>query len=410
MKERKPNLSESDALKHINSMRIGPESFENILRRIQVFDFAGSVTPADKAYLSLNEDVSLWLNNVTPSSGKRYLTNFCYYSKCVGVSPSALIDLKLSEDPRRRYYPAERLMETWIKLAKHKLSSNLIFNTLNATRSFYLHSRVPLLKIVHVYKPEPKMPLTEDFLRRFRDGFNFYGKVLFDFMISCPVRDGQFTRCKDCGQEFFPRWRHIATFPKIEPYSPFIIKPQKGHESEKYRYELMQVCFLTKTVATELNALRDLKEAMLQRPLVPDEYIFTHQINLAGITHVTPITRDTIGTNFRTNKGKTGIQLYPHLIRTWTNEILAIKGIEKQLRNLYLGHTCGYEMGYIMQLIPHWQQTFREKGALEALDLVASAQKQEKMKAPRPEMGLSNEEFELLRSLLRRLKESGSEL
>jgi hypothetical protein len=409
LKGNKPGFNESDAFNHVNFIRVGPGEFEDLLRRIKMLDVAGTVKPADKAYVSLNPDVSIWQSNVGPGSWNHYLTNLIYFSKCVNLTPSELLNLKASEDPQHRYFPAERLIETWIKMARQKgLPSSVIFNTLNATRSFFLHSRAPLLKIVFVYKPKPKRILNEDILRKFRDGFNFYLKVLFDFLISVPVRDGQFTRCKYCGEELFPRWRHITTFPRIEPYSPFIIKPQKGHDSERYPDGLRQVCFLTKTLASELNALRDLKEAMLQRSLTPDEYIFTHQINQAGILHVTPITRETIGTVFRTNKRKTGEQINPQLLRTWVNSTLASRGIEKQLRDIYLGHTCGYEMGYIMQLLPQWQRTFRRAKALEALDLMASVHRQEK--APKPELALSNQEYELLRSLLRRFKESGAEV
>jgi hypothetical protein len=134
--------------------------------------------------MSLDVDVSIWLDTVVHSSADHYLTNFCYYSKCANLNPQELLDLKLSEDTSRRYYPAERLMETWIYLAKQKhLYPSLIFGVLNAVRSFYVHGRKPLLKIEYVYGRKPKIILTEEILR-FRDGFNFYGQVPFDFMIS----------------------------------------------------------------------------------------------------------------------------------------------------------------------------------------------------------------------------------
>jgi hypothetical protein len=60
-------------------------------------------------------------------------------------------------------------------------------------------------------------------------------------------------------------------------------------------------------------------------------------------------------------------------------------------------------------MIPQWRQIFREKKALEALEVV-SAPKQTEVEAPKPEMDLSNEEFELLRSLFRRFKASGGVL
>jgi hypothetical protein len=403
-------FSEGDALNHVKFRRIDAVEFETILRRIKILDFSGSVTAENKAYWSLNQDIAIWLSKVVASSGNRYLTDLLFYSKCVDLSPPALLDLKMSEEKERRYFPAERLMETWIAQAKKKpLASYLIFNTVNAAKSFYSHNRVPLLEVEYVYKPKPKPPLTEELLRNFREGFNFYGRVLFDFFVSVPLRDGQFTRCKYCGREFFPRWRNIESYPKIEPFSAFIILPEKGHESEKYREDLMQVCFLTKTVATELNALRDLKEKLLGRSLGPDEYIFTHQINQAGITHVTPITQPTIGTIFRTNKAKTKLYLYPHLIRTWTYTTLGNCGLDELIRNVYLGHQITHTASYTTQMIPQWRQIFREKKALEALEVV-SAPKQTEVEAPKPEMDLSNEEFELLRSLFRRFKASGGVL
>jgi hypothetical protein len=410
MKGSKPDFSESDALQHVSFKRIGPSEFADILKRTKILDAKGLVTAADKAYWSQNLDVSLWLNTVISSTGNVYLTNLLYYSKCVTLSPPALLDLKMSKDPETRYFPAEQLMENWIRLAKQKkLLPSKIFGIVNATNSFYSHSRVPLIEISYVYKPKPKPPLDKNFLRTFREGFNFYSKVLFDFIVSVPVRDGQFLRCKYCGEEFFPRWRHIETFPKIEPFSAFVIKPEKGHESEKYREDIRQICFLTKTAAAELNALRDLKEAMLQRTLGPDEYIFTHQMDQAGITHVTPIARDDIGTIFRTNVRKTGVHIWPHLIRTWTNTTLASKGIDQQIRWIYLGHQRNYELSYMTQMIPQWRQTFQEKKALEALEEV-STPVQSTPETPRPELPpLSNEEHELLRGLLRRFKAAGTQ-
>jgi hypothetical protein len=91
-------------------MHIGAEAFANIIRKTKVLDFAGAVTAADKAYWATNLDVSLWLSRVEPSSAIDYLTDLLYYSKCVNLSPPALLDLKMSEDPKQRYFPALMLV------------------------------------------------------------------------------------------------------------------------------------------------------------------------------------------------------------------------------------------------------------------------------------------------------------
>jgi hypothetical protein len=276
VKKKVSDISETDAFQHLSFTRIDPSTFANILRRTRVLDFAGTVTRADTSVWSQNVDVSLWLGTVVPSTANRYLIDLLYYSKCVNLAPPALLDLKMSEEPKNRYFPAEQLLQNWINLAdKKKFYPSKIFSTVCATKSFYAHSRVPLIKVDYVYRPRPKQQLTKELFRNFREGFNnnFYNQVLFDFLISVPLRDGQFLQCKHCGVESFPRWQHIETYPKIEPGSAFVIKPAKGHQSKKYRDDLRQVCFLTETAAAQLNALRDLKEAMLHRKLRPEDYI-----------------------------------------------------------------------------------------------------------------------------------------
>ena len=349
-------------------------TLENLLQNITIVDCEAIATDERKEKLKKNTDVLLWLNKIGYSTRNNYVTALVWFLECTHIdNPSKLLDLKMDEDPRRRYFPAERLLETWIALTKeNRASQSQIKKVVDTVRSFFKHNRVPLIQVTYSYKPKTKAPLTAEELKRFREGFNFYSKILFDFLLSVPLRDGQFQRCPnpDCRQEFFPRWRHITTYPKIEPYSPFAIKPQKGHESDKYSSALMQVCFLTSTAAQELNLLRDIKEKALGRKLSPDEYIFTHQRNESRATaHVSPICKKTIISAFRENGLKVGVHLNPHKIRAWDNSILATRGVDKQLRDVYLGHSCSYEEGYIMQLIPQWQQTFKEAKALENLDI-----------------------------------------
>ncbi len=405
------DFNETDAFKHVSFVLIDQFSFQKILRGIQVFDYAGLLSREDLYQTSLDPDVSSWLSKLGQRSQTHYLRFLCYYSKSVRLSPAELLNLKLSEDPKHRYFPAEKLMETWIVKAKQDgQTSSTINNTLGAVRSFHLHSRAPLLKIVFVYRPQRKSPLQVDQILKLRGGFNFYGKVIYDFLLSVPLRSGQFTHCAACGEDYFPRWRNITTFPKIEPYSPFVIRPHKGHDSERYSQDLMQVCYLTQTVAAELNELRDLKETLLERPLQPDEYIFTYQINSKGAEHIAPVTREAIRVIFRTARKKTGVYINPQLFRTWVNVTLSSKGVDKLLRDLYLGHTCHYEMGYVMQLVNDWQRSFREKKALEALDIVAQSTNHVETNLPEPDLKLSNDEFEFFRSLFRRYKASGGQL
>ncbi len=400
MNKRKPDFSERDALKHVE---ITIETFQDALRRIQIFDVAGSVTPEDMESIARNSDVSNWLSKVGNSSREPYKKGLCYFTKCVCISPSALLDLKLTDDPKRRYFPVEKLIETWIAMAeKHGLSDCKILFIVTLVRSFFKHNRIPLLKIECSYTPASKEPLEEDQLRRFREALDFYGKILFDFLLSVPLRDGQFQICPHCRKDFFPKWRNITTYPRIEPYSPFLIKPHKGHENKKYR-RTMQVAYLTKTAAASLNTLRDVKEAALGRPLRSDEYIITHYLPRYGIEHITPFDYSSIQWCFKSAELKTEIHLTPHFLRSWDNSILAAQGIDKQLRDLFLGHLCAYEMNYIIQLIPRWQQTFRDAKALEALDFVASTN--EKKDESGAKSALSDEDYELLRNLLKKVRD-----
>lgn len=319
-------------------------------------------------------EVSRWLETVGFKTRPAYLVALCYYLECVGIEdPGALLDLKGMEDVRRRYFPAEQLAETWHSQAKkHGLTPAQVKKVLDAVRSFYKKNRVALVGVECAYKPRQKAEFTEDDLKALRECFNWVGKILFDFLLSVPVRDGQFQRCKNCGEEFFPRWRNITTFPSIEPYSPFVIKPEKGHESDQYAAGLTQVCFLTSTAAKSLSTYRDIKERALGRKLGPDEYIFTHQKSHLGPRHVAPIGQPTVESFFQTAGVRSGRALSPHKLRTWVNSILISRGIDKTLRDIYLGHSVSYEMGYAMQMVPKWQQTFREAKAMEHLDLTGS--------------------------------------
>jgi hypothetical protein len=347
---------------------------ESLLRKISFPDVEAAVTLEYTERILRNPEVARWLSKVGYSTRAHYTRDLCYYLKSTGIEdPTALLDLKGQEDPKRRFYPAEDLAETWVIQARQSgFSDSKIKSVIDAVRSFYKHNRVALIQVKAPYRPRAKEDVSDEDLRKFREGFNFYGKILFDFLLSVPLRDGQFTRCKNCGQEFYPRWRHITTYPRIQEYSPFVIWPQKGHENENYRQGLRQVCFLTQTAAKALNLYRELKERDLGRKLRPEEYIFTHQKNILGLKHVTPITRETIGSAFQQSQERTGVKLAPHRLRSWVNTVLATRGIDKQLRDVYLGHSCAYEMGYIMQLIPKWQQTFRQAKAMEHLDIAGS--------------------------------------
>lgn len=329
------------------------------------------VTDEEKVVLQANQDVSIWLGKVGYATRPAYVTDLCYFLACVGIqNPTELLDLKCQEDIRRRYFPAERLVETWIGLARQKgMTASKIKKIIDAVRSFFKHNRVPLVQVRAPYKPRLKDSLTDEDLRRFRTGFNWYGAILFDFLQSVPLRVGQFQRCPNCGQEFYPRWRDIEGYPKIEAYSAFTIRPQKGHENDNYKQGLMQVCFLTQTAAASLNTYRDYKERILGRPLGPDEYIFTHQKSHRGLKHVAPVSKENITFFFQQAEKRTGVHLSPHTLRAYANSVLASRRIDKMVRDIFLGHTCAYEQGYIIQMIPKWRQDLREVRAMENLDL-----------------------------------------
>jgi hypothetical protein len=322
-------------------------------------------------------EVASWLDKVGYMTRPGYLRGLCFYMECVGLrDPGALLDLKGTEDVKRRYFPAEQLAESWASEAtKHGLTSAQIKKTLDAVRSFYKRNRVELVNVSYTYKPRAKDEFTEDDLKALRESFNWVGKILFDFLLSVPLRDGQFQKCPHCGESFFPMWKNIIGFPLIEAYSPFVIKPEKGHESSQYPAGLMQVCFLTASAATSLNNYRDIKERALGRKLNPDEYIFTHQKSHLGPKHVAPITRPTVESFFQDAGQRSGRVLSPHKLRSWCNSILISRGIEKSLRDLYLGHTAtvqSTEQGYCLNMVSKWRETFQEAKAMEHLDLTGN--------------------------------------
>lgn len=408
MNRKQPGFSESDALRHIDFLRVTPEAFKIILQSVRAYPFAGSMTSEDKEFVEKNPDVNAWLKHIGFSSREIYLVNMVYYTKCTKLNPSALLDLKLSEDPKIRYYPAERLMENWIDLAeKAKLSNSRIFNVLASVRSFYLHNWVPLRRIYHTYCPPEKPEFDESNLLKFREGFDFWGKPLFDFLLAVPLRDGQFQRCPHCNTDFFPRWRHIITYPKIVPYSPFVIRPFKEHE--KPRKKLMQVCFLSASAALGLNTMRSQRENELGRPLLRDEFIFTHHVNSRkGIMNITPFGKANIYGIFRRagiNTGERGIT--PHRLRDWDNAILSTRGIDKQIRDIYLGHSTAYEMRYILQMVPKWRTTLIKAKALEHMDVVPPPPKLDKIKELVERLDLTEDEFELFKKILKKGKDAG---
>lgn len=351
--------------------------------------------------LALNSDIKGWLGNVVATSQNIYKRNIGYFLKCVQLNPTELLDLKLSQNQNLRFYPAEKLLEAWRDMAKEqKMPRSVISSVVTTVKSYFSNSRTPLVKVKYTYKPKIKEAPSVDQLTMFREGFTFHSKLYFDFFLSVPVRDGQFQICPTCGEDFFPKWQNILTFPKIERYSPFVIKPEKGHESEYYREDLRQVSFLTHTLAMELNMIRNIEEKVLKRPLRKEEYIFTHQYTrskvgpwgVPGIQYVSPVVRHTIYQLFRTAAGRSGFYMKPHDMRAYTSSILGSCGINERLCDLYLGHDCGYKLSYVMQMVPIWQETFRKAQALETLDFAAFRQKQEKE--------LTNEEIALARKLL----------
>jgi hypothetical protein len=400
------------------------EQYPQLLNDIRILDVESLVTEDYKKVVRNNPDVSVWLDKVCYSTRPGYVTSLCHFLKCVNLEdPGRLLDLKGHDDPRQRFFPAERLAEVWMSKARQQgLSNAMIKRTMDAVRSFFKSNRIPLIEVKCSYKPRPKGDLTDEDLRAFREGFNWYGKILFDFMLSVPVRDGQFQRCENCGQDFFPRWENVKTFPIIEAYSPFTIRTQKGHESDEYPDGLTQVCFLTETAARALNNYKDLKERFLDRKLKPSEYIFTHQKGHMGPRHVAPIGTSTIISFFQQASARTGKKIMPHRFRAWVNTILAARGIDKQVRDVYLGHTCSYEQGYIMQMIPKWQQTFREAKAMEHLDImgaivppqdleakllqIESLQKEiDRLKTQVNATKMSDEDFETMIDLLQMIRE-----
>ena len=406
LKGEQPDFSESDAFSRISYINVDKVTFEKILNRIRILERKGAATDEYLKQLALNLDIKSWLGNVVASSQNTYLRYIGYFLKCVRMNPTQLLDLKLGQKPELRFYPAEKLLEAWRDMAKEqKLPRSVISIVVTTVKSYFSNSRTPLVKVKYVYKPTVKDPPTLDQLTKFREGFTFHGKFLFDFFLSVPVRDGQFQICPDCGEDFFPRWRHITTFPKIEPFSPFVIKPEKGHESENYRPDLRQVCFLTNTLAMELNMLRNIKERELRRPLRGEEYIITHQytrskvgpLEVPGTKHVSPVVRHTIYEHFRTAGRRSGEYMKPQDVRAYTNSVLSGCGIDQLVRDVYLGHDCGYAMNYLMQLIPTWQEAFRKAKAIETLDFAYFRQKQEKE--------LTSEEIALVRKLLDRFRE-----
>lgn len=349
-------------------------AFQQLLENIEIYDTKTPVTQKEIAQLLQNPDVALWLNKVGPITKTAYQRSLIYFLKCVKIkNPSALLDLKMDENPRRRFFPAERLTETWIAHAKqNKLTDSQITVLITAVCSFFKHNRAPLAEVSYTYKPKPKQTFDQTQLRQFRENFNFFGKIIFDFLLSVPIRDGQFQVCPHCGRNFHPRWRNLSTYPKIEPYTPFIIKPEKGHENDdKYDAGLMQVCFLTPTAASQLNLYRRIKEKALGRKLSPDEYIVTAARSLGEERrHERPISSTNVRKLFQRASERGPLDISPHQLRTWVNAVLASRGIDKQLRDIYLGHSCSYEEGYVMQMVPQWQETFKKAKAMESIDIV----------------------------------------
>jgi hypothetical protein len=246
-----------------------------------------------KVLVLINPEVKIWLSKLSPKTHRGYIDGFLFFLRCINVdNPSSLLDLKGYEDIKARFFPAEQLLDYWILIAKEKkVPAYRIKKVVDAVRSFFMHSRVELHKVSFTYKPKDKPALSREDLLHFRDNMTAHGRRIFDFLLSVPLRDGQFSICKHCGKDFNPRWRHIVDFPKIEPYSAFVIQPEKGHESPRYSQNLAQVCFLTQSAATQLQAVKALREKAIGRPMTGEDYIFTYsQDKPYGERMSTPLT------------------------------------------------------------------------------------------------------------------------
>lgn len=350
------------------------EVYDSLLQNIKILPTFTTAKPFQDA-VSANPDVAVWLGKVGYATRPGYLHGLCYLLKCVDIiDPTVLLDLKTHENVKKRFFPAERLVETWQSKAHlAQVKSHVEKKVLDAVRSFFKANRVPLTQIKCSYRPKPKPEIADDELRTFREALSSKDTVLFDFLTSVPLRDGQFQTCPNCRRDFHPRWRNIQTYPTIEPYSPFIIAPEKGHENNKYPEGLKQVCFLTETAAKGLTTLRALKMKQLARKIEPNEYIFTYSRNMPrGRKNITPVNKVEVQGVFWKAQQKTGLHVYAHLLRAWVNTRLGTCGIDKQLRDIYLGHmgVQNQEEGYVMQMLPKWRETLRKAHAIESLDLV----------------------------------------
>jgi len=404
------------------------EHYDKLLGNITILP-TFTVAKTFQNAVSMNPDVTVWLGKVGYHTRPDYLRNLCVFLSCVGITdPSALLDLKSHENVKKRFFPAERLVETWQgKAHLAMVKAHVEKKVLDAVRSFFKWNRVSLIQIKCSYRPKPKPEVLDDQLRTFREALSATDTVLFDFLTSVPLRDGQFQTCRNCGRDFHPRWQNIQTYPKIEAYSPFIIGPEKGHENNKYPEGLKQVCFLTETAAKGLNVLRALKEKQVARALRSDEYIFTYSRNMPlikGQKHITPIGKVEIQGMFWNAQQKTGLHIYAHLLRAWVNTRLGTCGIDKQLRDIYLGHMSvqNQEEGYIMQMLPKWQEALRKAHAIESLDLVQGIvspaelqnkltrideqqRKIERLESDIETSRLSKEQLDMIRLLTQKLRE-----
>jgi len=393
-------------------LQLDEEDLSLLLDHVQILEDWGS-TQEFRERVQSHRDVRMWLSKVGYQTRRNYLDGLCYFLRSVGLDdPDRLFELKSFDDVKRRFYPVEKIVDYWIMLCKEKgLASYRIKKTVDAVRSFFKHNRARLIDVRVSYKPKAKPPISKEELLRFRDAMPWQGRILFDFLVSVPVRDGQFTECSNCGMQFYPRWRNILSFPIIEEYSPFVIQPEKGHESERYKSGLKQTSFLTATVAEELVNYKRYKEKILGRTIEADEPIFTITRNYRGkVECEEPLKKAAVKSLFFRTQRITGLKIYPHLIRSWVNSVLAAYGIDKQVRDLYLGHSCAYEEGYILQLIPLWQQRFREKHALEALDVTSPTQHQiieleKELKRLKEEASISREDMEIVKKLVDLMKQ-----
>ncbi len=175
MKENRSDFGEGDALRRVR-FRVDPHAYDDLVRKIRILNFAGLISKDEMEFASKTPDVARWLSKIGWSSRTVYVKNLLYYMRCVNLTSLQLLQLKISEDRNLLFYPAEDLLEAWIKAAENGgVKPSRIEGVVHATRSFYNHNRLTLADVDYAYCPEEKPDITLVDLKRFRKGFDFFG-------------------------------------------------------------------------------------------------------------------------------------------------------------------------------------------------------------------------------------------